>query len=216
MTDKANDMLPKNRNGGVNIVIEEVHPVKRKKIASNNLREEHIEKEIKNFDVKKANSKQKGNYGELLIEKEMYEMGDLENINKNQLKSLDDPLHKGIDLILKNNTPPPEIVIVETKFRSKDKEPKMTKNNNDIQMDDDWIEGNLKGVVDKQETEKIKEFLKQDKRNFEKYGETDKDNILKLATLIKPDGTVKYFKVGRDGGLVKELSKADIEKILSN
>ena len=216
MTDKANDMLPKNRNGGVNIVIEEVNPVKRKKIASNNLRKEHIEKEIKNFDVKKANSKQKGNYGELLIEKEMYEMGDLENINKNQLKSLDDPIHKGIDLILKNNTPPPEIVIVETKFRSRGKKPTMTENNNDIQMDDDWIKGSLEGVVSYEEAMRIEKLLKEDIDNFILNGETDKDNILKLATLIKPDGTVKYFKVGRDGKLGKELSKADIEKILSN
>lgn len=142
-------------------------------------------------------------------------MGDLENINKNQLKSLDDPIHKGIDLILKNNTPPPEIVIVETKFRSRGKKPTMTENNNDIQMDDKWIEGNLKDAVGDEEAKKIKELLIDDIENFKIYGETDKDNILKLATLIKPDGTVKYFKVGRDGKLEKELSKADIEKILN-
>ena len=155
----------------------------------------------------------------------MYEMGDLENImlEEKMLKSIDDPTHQGIDLIFKNNTPPPEIVIVESKFKSSSGKPKMNKNRNENtkhrwerQMDDDWIDINLKKAVGDDKAKEIKALLKQDIDNFDLNGEDGEVNILKLATKISPNGSIKYFKIDRDGNVTKELSKIEVEQILKN
>ena len=226
--DKVQDALP-NKKGGVNIVIEEVKPVNKKKIISNDLRKTDINEQIKGFQPSKATNVQKGNYGEFLTELEMYEMGDLENImlDSSKLKTINDPTHQGIDLIFKNNTPPPEIVIVESKFRTTGKkqlkEPPLTENKSKttqdkwkVQMDDNWIDKNLKDAVGDEKSEEIRELLKKNKKDYKLNGNTGTGNVLKLASLIDQTGNVRYFEIGRNGEVLRELSKIEVEQILKN
>ncbi len=210
-----------NNGKGVKVDIEEVHTNNKiVKIGGDNqkLRKTDINEQIKGFDPAKAKNLQKGNYGEFLTELEMYEMGDLENImlDSSRLKTINDPTHKGIDLIFKNNTPPPEIVIVESKFRTKANKPKMNKNTNNVQMDDDWIEDNLIKAVGDEKAQEIQKLLEQDIDNINLNGKEGVGNILKLASLIDQTGNVRYFEIGRNGEVLRELSKIEMEQILKN
>ena len=227
---RATDMLPnKGKGRGVNIVIEEVEPANISKIIPNGSRKKEINAQIKDFDPKKATRIQKGNYGEFLTELEMYEMGDLENImlDNVKLKTINDSTHQGIDLIFKNNTPPPEIVIVESKFKTQAENKKplneapLTKNKSKstqdewkIQMDDKWIEKNLEKALGKEKSDEIIKLLDQDKGNYKLNGNTSTVNVLKLVSLIDQTGNVRYFEIGRNGETLRELSKIDIEQIL--
>ena len=193
-----------------------------RKYSEQELRKIDIDNQIKAFDISKATRLQKGNYGELLTEKNMYEMGDLENImlDNVKLKSINDSTHQGIDLIFKNNTPPPEIVIVESEFKTIGKrppdEPLLTTNKTNKQMDDNWIEINLDKAVGDEKAREIRDILKQDKRNYKLNGNTGTVNILKLASLIDQTGNIRYFEIGRDGEVLRELSKIEVEQILKN
>ena len=126
----------------------------------------------------------------------------------------------GIDLIFKNNTPPPEIVIVESKFKTIGKkppdEPLLTTNKINKQMDDNWIEVNLDKAVGDEKAREIRDILKQDKKNYKLNGNTGTVNILKLASLIDQTGNIRYFEIGRDVEILRELSKIEVEQILKN
>ena len=212
-----NNNKANNNGAGVEITI--------KSSSEQELRIVDIDNQIKDFNPSKATRLQKGNYGELLTEKEMYDMGDLENIMLDDvsLKNINDKTHQGIDLIFKNNTPPPEIVIVESKYKNNGKKPRMNKNRNQNtkykwkrQMDDKWVSKNLEDAVGQEKSKGIEKLLKQDKNNYKLNGDKGIINILKIASLVNKKGDVKYFEIGREGEVLRELSKIDVEQILKN
>lgn len=83
-------------------------------------------------------------------------------------------------------------------------------------MDDKWVSKNLENVVGKEKSKEIEKLLKQDKNNYKLNGNKGIINILKIASLVNKKGDVKYFEIGREGEVLKELSKTEIEKILKN
>ena len=83
-------------------------------------------------------------------------------------------------------------------------------------MDDKWVSKNLEDAVGKEKSKGIEKLLKQDKNNYKLNGDKGIINILKIASLVNKKGDVKYFEIGRDGEVLKELSKIDVEQILKN
>ncbi len=148
----------------------------------------------------------------VIVESKYKNNGKKPRMNKNdvRLKNINDKTHQGIDLIFKNNTPPPEIVIVESKYKNNGKKPRMNKNRNQNtkykwkrQMDDKWVSKNLEDAVGKDKAEEIREILKQDIDNIDLNEKVEIGNILKMASLVNKKCDVKYFKIGREGQILK-------------
>ena len=105
------------------------------------------ESEFKNFDIKNASKKQKGNFGEYYADnnlknnKSLKDAGyDLESVGKNAPITPNDKLQKGIDGLYKNNNVNSDIkyVVDEAKFGTSS----LSKTSIDgVQMSDDWLIG---------------------------------------------------------------------------
>ena len=141
-----------------------------------------------------------GNYGEMKVDIDLESTGHYERINNERVTSLDDPTHHGIDHVFKNHTPPPDYVIVDSKVLRADsavnvnKAPSLNKTKNSgRQLSDKWINKNIESVVD----DKIAKQIKQDiKFNTE--------NTLRIAAKVDKNGNITYYKVNREGKVIKK------------
>ena len=108
---------------------------------------------IKNSEAELLNEKhphdftKKGNYGEIKSDVNIEDTGRYRRISDDRVTSLDDPMHHGIDGIYKNANPPPDFIIIDSKYLGSDTAtaadfaPKRNKTANGTitQMENKWI-----------------------------------------------------------------------------
>ena len=109
---------------------------------------------VKNDDIILENSKQKGNFAEI-VQDYFYEGTgkNLNRISKDRVTSLDDKIHQGIDGIYEDSTiGPPKFVISEAKYGTSKLS---TLKDGTRQMSNKWIVDRLENVVGAQKAKKI-------------------------------------------------------------
>src|SRR5690625_1965680 len=172
-------------------------------IAGNNYNQ-RIQPKVEGFDPKKASTKQKGNFGEIvssdniLNNQSLKEAGyDLKPIGRNAPSGIDDKIVRGIDGLYENTNPnsPIKYVIDEAKFGSG----RLGKTKDGKQMSNDWLTGESTGrsriykVVDKDE------FL-----TFEITDALERNAVERVLSKVDANGNVKTFKLDRYGNKVGE------------
>lgn len=143
------------------------------------MKTDDIIKKVESGELDLKSKKQKGNYGEMKMDQHLENdlgysrMGGADK----RVTGLDDKLHKGIDGVYENASPPPKYIIAEAKYNTSKLNPK-TKDG--VQMSERWIkgQGRLENAVGAADAKKIcKEMIEHP------------ENVQKLLVNVKPDGT---------------------------
>lgn len=111
--------------------------------------------DVESGEIELKTNKQKGNYGEMKMDKYLEELG-YERISLNRVTGLDDAIHQGIDGVYYNPNGNPQYIIAEAKYGSA----RLSNTLDGLQMSDEWINGSNRlnnAVGDEMEYEIIKE-----------------------------------------------------------
>jgi len=131
-----------------------------------------------NLDVGHEN--RKGNFGEIVADRDLVDKG-YEPLHE-RLTSIDGG-HNGLDGVFKNSSPPPDYLIVESKYGKSS----LNRANPDTglprQMSDDWIDGRLRNVVGEDLADEMSDL-----RNYER-----------VLAKVDANGNVTYRRIGSDG-----------------
>jgi hypothetical protein len=100
-------------------------------------------------NIANETNQRKGNFGEICTDIDVETNGPVskpgtraERVGNNRITDIDAPGHQGIDGIYKCESPPPDYIIVEAKYRSDGRTPPMSVlKDKTVQMNDDWIYG---------------------------------------------------------------------------
>lgn len=92
--------------------------------------------DVESGKIELKTNKQKGNYGEMKVDKYFEELG-YERISLDRVTGLDDPIHQGIDGVYYNPEGTPQYIIAEAKYGSA----RLGNTADGPQMSDLWIKG---------------------------------------------------------------------------
>lgn len=92
--------------------------------------------DVESGKIELKTNKQKGNYGEMKMDKYFEELG-YERISLDRVTGLDDPIHQGIDGVYYNPEGTPQYIIAEAKYGSA----RLGNTADGPQMSDLWIKG---------------------------------------------------------------------------
>ena len=141
---------------------------------------------------------QKGNYGEMKTDIDLEKDGRYQRVSNFRVTSLKDKGHHGIDGIYKNMNPPPDFIIVESKYLGAEEAvnesfaPTMSKVKNGRQMDFKWIEKRLEGSID-------------DKKLLKKIQKALQNNrVASVAAKIDKKGNITYYQLDADGKVITD------------
>ena len=141
---------------------------------------------------------QKGNYGEMKTDIDLEKDGRYQRVSNFRVTSLKDKGHHGIDGIYKNMNPPPDFIIVESKYLGAEEAvnesfvPTMSKVKNGRQMDFKWIEKRLEGSID-------------DKKLLKKIQKALQNNrVDSVAAQIDKKGNITYYQLDADGKVITD------------
>ena len=141
---------------------------------------------------------QKGNYGEMKTDIDLEKDGRYQRVSNFRVTSLTDKGHHGIDGIYKNMNPPPDFIIVESKYLGAEEAvnesfvPTMSKVKNGRQMDFKWIEKRLEGSID-------------DKKLLKKIQKALQNNrVDSVAAKIDKKGNITYYQLDADGKVITD------------
>lgn len=116
--------------------------------------------DVESGKIELKTNKQKGNYGEMKVDKYFEELG-YERISLDRVTGLDDPIHQGIDGVYYNPEGTPQYIIAEAKYGSA----RLGNTVDGLQMSDLWINGSDRLV--KSVGDNVK--LKIDLNGYEKW-----------------------------------------------
>lgn len=150
----------------------------------------------------------KSNYGEMKTDIDLEQNGGYQRVSDFRVTSLKDKGHHGIDGIYKNMNPPPDFIIVDSKYLGTEKAvaeafaPTMSKVKNGRQMDSDWIKKNLQGsITDEQLLEEIRTAIR-------------RKRVDSVAAKIDNTGKLTYYQLDNDGKVM--LDKITNSPIIYN
>ena len=152
-----------------------------------------------------------GNFGEIAVDVDLEGTGHIKRISMHRVDSLDTPMHKGIDGIYENLTPPPKYIIVDSKYLSSEVSkadtfaPTMSNTKESgKQLGNPWIEKNLEaefkdesGKITKENQDKLDEILTA-------IAIDDDSMCLRLGGKVDSTGKITYYKYDSDGFVIKE------------
>ncbi len=92
--------------------------------------------DVETGKIELKSNKQKGNYGEMKMDKYLEDLG-YERISLDRVTGLDDPIHQGIDGVYYNPEGTPQYIIAEAKYGSA----RLGNTIDGPQMSDSWING---------------------------------------------------------------------------
>ena len=134
----------------------------------------------------------------MVVDVDLEGTGHIERISMRRITALDAPMHHGIDGIYKNMNPPPDFIIVESKYLGAEEAvnesfaPRMSMTIKGRQMDSEWIEKRLEGSIDdKKLLKKIQKAL-QNKR------------VDSVAAKIDKKGNITYYQLDADGKVMTD------------
>ncbi len=166
---------------------------------------------IKNPNVELVNAEHphdftmKSNFGEMKTDIDLEKDGRYQRVSNFRVTSLKDKGHHGIDGIYRNMNPPPDFIIVESKYLGAEEAvnesfvPTMSKVKNGRQMDFKWIEKNLKSSISD------KELL------YEINQSLTNNRVVSVAAKIDNKGNITYYKFDTDGKiLLDDISNSPI------
>lgn len=141
---------------------------------------------------------QKGNYGEMKTDIDLEKDGRYQRVSNFRVTSLKDKGHHGIDGIYKNMNPPPDFIIVESKYLGAEEAvnesfaPTMSKVKNGRQMDSEWIKKNLlDSIADEQLLEEIRISIR-------------RKRVDSVAAKIDKKGNITYYQLDADGKVMTD------------
>ena len=141
---------------------------------------------------------QKGNYGEMKTDIDLEKDGRYQRVSNFRVTSLTDKGHHGIDGIYKNMNPPPDFIIVESKYLGAEEAvnesfaPTMSKVKNGRQMDSEWIKKNLlDSIADEQLLEEIRISIR-------------RKRVDSVAAKIDKKGNITYYQLDADGKVMTD------------
>ena len=141
---------------------------------------------------------QKGNYGEMKMDIDLEKDGRYQRVSNFRVTSLKDKGHHGIDGIYKNMNPPPDFIIVESKYLGAEEAvnesfaPTMSKVKNGRQMDSEWIKKNLlDSIADEQLLEEIRISIR-------------RKRVDSVAAKIDKKGNITYYQLDADGKVMTD------------
>ena len=141
----------------------------------------------------------------MVVDVDLEGTGHIERISMRRITALDAPMHHGIDGIYRNMNPPPDFIIVESKYLGAEEAvnesfvPTMSKVKNGRQMDFKWIEKNLKSSISD------KELL------YEINQSLTNNRVVSVAAKIDNKGNITYYKLDTDGKiLLDDISNSPI------
>ncbi len=141
---------------------------------------------------------QKGNYGEMKTDIDLEKDGRYQRVSNFRVTSLTDKGHHGIDGIYKNMNPPPDFIIVESKYLGAEEAvnesfaPTMSKVKNGRQMDSEWIKKNLlDSIADEQLLEEIRISIR-------------RKRVDSVAAKIDKKGNITYYQLDADGKVITD------------
>ncbi len=123
--------------------------------------------------------------------------GHIERISMRRITALDAPMHHGIDGIYRNMNPPPDFIIVESKYLGAEEAvnesfvPTMCKVINGRQMDSEWIDKNLEKSVSDDLYDEIVDVIDRKKVDF-------------VASKVTNDGNITYYKLDSSGKIMRD------------
>ena len=138
-----------------------------------------------------------GNFGEMVVDVDLEGTGHIERISMRRITALDAPMHHGIDGIYRNMNPPPDFIIVESKYLGAEKAvdeafaPSMSKVINGRQMDSEWIDKNLEKSVSDDLYDEIVDAIDRKKVDF-------------VASKVTNDGNITYYKLDSSGKIMRD------------
>lgn len=165
--------------------------------------------DIKNPNVELVNAEHphdytmKSNYGEMKTDIDLEKNGGFQRVSNFRVTSLKDKGHHGIDGIYRNMNPPPDFIIVDSKYLGAEKAvneafaPAMSKVKSGRQMDSKWIDKNLADSID--DDVLLKEIQKAIRKN----------RVDSVAAKIDNTGKLTYYQLDSDG-------KVMMDKITNN
>lgn len=145
----------------------------------------------------------KSNYGEMKTDIDLEKNGCYQRVSNFRVTSLKDKGHHGIDGIYRNMNPPPDFIIVDSKYLGTEKAlneafaPTMSKVKGGRQMDSKWIDKNLADSID--DDVLLKEIQKAIRKN----------RVDSVAAKIDNTGKLTYYQLDSDG-------KVMMDKITNN
>ena len=140
--------------------------------------------DVLNGDIDLSTSNRKGNFGEMVADKDMVDNG-FDPLHQ-RLTDIDGG-HNGIDGVFGNPNPPPDYIIVESKYGSAGIQPANPDTGLPRQMSDDWIDGRLEDVVGEDLADEMIT-----NRNYER-----------VQAKVDESGNVKYSRIGDDGYVIR-------------
>ena len=123
--------------------------------------------------------------------------GGYQRVSNFRVTSLTDKGHHGIDGIYKNMNPPPDFIIVESKYLGAEEAvnesfaPTMSKVKNGRQMDSEWIDKNLEKSVSDDLYDEIVDAIDRKKVDF-------------VASKVTNDGNITYYKLDSSGKIMRD------------
>ena len=140
----------------------------------------------------------KSNYGEMKTDIDLEKDGRYQRVSNFRVTSLTDKGHHGIDGIYKNMNPPPDFIIVESKYLGAEEAvnesfaPTMSKVKNGRQMDSEWIKKNLlDSIADEQLLEEIRISIR-------------RKRVDSVAAKIDKKGNITYYQLDADGKVITD------------
>lgn len=140
----------------------------------------------------------KSNFGEMKTDIDLEKDGRYQRVSNFRVTSLTDKGHHGIDGIYKNMNPPPDFIIVESKYLGAEEAvnesfaPRMSMTIKGRQMDSEWIEKRLEGSID-------------DKKLLKKIQKALQNNrVDSVAAKIDKKGNITYYQLDADGKVITD------------
>lgn len=135
----------------------------------------------------------KSNYGEMKTDIDLEKNGGYQRVSNFRVTSLKAKGHHGIDGIYRNMNPPPDFIIVDSKYLGTEKAvneafaPTMSKVKGGRQMDSKWIEKNLADSID------------DDDLLFEILDSIGNGRVDSVAAKIDNTGKLTYYQLDNYG-----------------
>ncbi len=151
------------------------------------------------------NQIRKGNYGEMTVDVDLEFTGDYKRISKNRVTSFESPTHHGIDGIYKNSNPPPDYIIIESKYMGADKAitekviPQLSNTKGSgKQLSKQWTLDNINNAIDDEEIA----------RAIRKQIVLNKNTVISIAAKVDNTGKITYYHVDSTGKVLFTDGKA--------
>lgn len=145
----------------------------------------------------------KSNYGEMKTDIDLEKNGGYQRVSNFRVTSLKDKGHHGIDGIYRNMNPPPDFIIVDSKYLGTEKAlneafaPTMSRVKGGRQMDSDWIDKNLKKLIS-------------DDLYDEVFDAIDRKTVDFVASKVTNDGNITYYRLDSSGKVIRDLNNIPI------